>query len=108
MFNCLVSPVIEYSCEVWGFCQADKLDTIYLGFLKTILGVRKTTPSVFIYRELNLYPLKLKRYLRIFKYWLKILELPAQNPVKIIYNVLKEDTHVNPQTTNWVKLLKRF
>ena len=59
MFNCLVIPVMEYACEVWGFCTADTLDTLYLGFLKSILGVRKSTPTVFIYRELYI-PFKIK------------------------------------------------
>ena len=108
MFHCLVSPVLENACEIWGFCQADKLDTIYLGFLKSVLGVRKSTPSVFVYRELNLYPLKLNRCLRIFKYWLKILSLPSNNPVKLVYNILKEDSQVQPQTVNWVSLLKKM
>ena len=108
VFNCLVIPVIEYACEIWGFCAADKLDTFYLGFLKSILGVRKTTPSVFIYRELNIYPLKLKRYMRIFKYWLKIIALPDHEPVKSVYNVLKNDVTTSPDTVNWVSLLKKL
>ena len=108
VFNCLVLPNIEYACEIWGFCAAEKLDTFYLGFLKSILGVRKTTPSVFIYRELNIYPLKLRRYLRIFKYWLKIIELPDNEPVKGVYNILKEDIIDSPDTANWVSLLKKI
>ena len=108
VFNCLVIPVLEYACEIWGFCAADKLDTFYLGFLKSILGVRKTTPSVFIYRELNIYPLKLRRYIRIFKYWLKIIALPDHEPVKSVYNVLKDDASSTPDTVNWVSLLKKI
>ena len=70
--------------------------------------MRKTTPSVFIYRELNIYPLKLRRYLRIFKYWLKIIELPDTEPVKSVYNILKEDIIDSPDTVNWVSLLKKI
>ena len=105
LFNCLILPILENACEVWGYCQADKLDTLYLGFLKSVLGVRKTTPSVFIYRELNIYPLKLNRKLRIFKYWLKILSLPENNPVKAVYNMLRNDLDLQPDTLNWVALL---
>ena len=108
LFNCFISPVIENACEVWGFCKADKLDTLYLGFLKSILGVRKSTPSVFIYRELNLYPLKLNRYIRIFKYWLKIKSLPTNNPVKAVYNMLKNDLDLQPEVVNWVSLFVKL
>ena len=108
VFNCLVLPNIEYACEIWGFCAAEKLDTFYFGFLKSILGVRNTTPSVYIYKELNIYSLKLRRYLRIFKYWLKIIELPDTEPVKSVYNILKEDIIASPDTVNWVSLLKKI
>ena len=108
LFNCFISPVIENACEVWGFCKADKLDTLYLGFLKSILGVRKSIPSVFIYRELNLYPLKLNRYIRIFKYWLKIKDLHTNNPVKAVYNMLKNDYDSQPDVINWVSLFVKL
>ena len=108
LFNCLILPILENACEVWGYCQADKLDTLFLGFLKSVLGVRKSTPSVFIYRELNIYPLKLNRYLRIFKYWLKILSLPDNNPVKAVYKLLKNDLESQPDTINWVALLVKM
>lgn len=108
LFNCLISSIIENACEVWGFCKADPLDTLYLGFLKSILGVRKSTPSFFIYRELTLHPLKLNRYIRIFKYWLKLLALPLNNPVKGVYNVLKNDFESQPDAVNWVSLLVKL
>ena len=67
LFESLVKPVILYGCEIWGFCKAKRLDTFYLRFLKHNLYVRKTTPTCFVYRECNVYPLYITRLLRMIK-----------------------------------------
>jgi len=51
LFNSLVEPVLSYGSEVWGFSQADKLETLYLRYLKNMLCVRSSTPSCFVYRN---------------------------------------------------------
>ena len=106
LFNSLVEPVMSYACESWGLREADKLEKIHLAFLKSILGVRKSTPSAFIYRELGVYPLILKRKIRVIKYWLKILSLSDQNPVKQMYNVLLSELSTNDRTVNWASLVR--
>ena len=97
---------MSYACEVWGFCKAEQLDRMYLGFLKSILCVRKTVPTAFVYNELGLFPLIIIRQLRILKYWFKILNMHDKNPIKIIYKLLVSDLEVNVGTQNWVSLLK--
>ena len=106
LFNAIVLPRITYGCEIWGFCEADKLEKLYLGFLKSLLGVKKNTPTSFIYSELGVYPLLLIRLERILKFWLKILNLKESNPVKIIYNTLVKDLEEKENVTNWAGLLK--
>ena len=73
LFDTLVLPVLNYGSEIWGFSQADKLETFYLGFLKNTLSVRKSTPTSFVYKELDVLPLITHRLTRIFKFWLKII-----------------------------------
>ena len=31
---------MNYSAEVWGFCKADKIETVHLQFCKRLLGVK--------------------------------------------------------------------
>lgn len=108
LFNSLVLPILYYSCEVWGFCKADQLEKMYLGFLKSILGVRKTVPTSFIYRELGLFPMAICRKIRILKYWFKIVNMKDTNPVKITYNQLVRDLEEDSSVTNWASLLKQL
>ena len=106
LFKSLVLPKLTYSCEIWGFCEAEPLEKIHRSFLKSILGVRKTVPNAFVYRELKQEPIINIRLCRIVKYWLKILRLKDSNPVKIVYINLKRDMEEDQSIINWVSLLK--
>ena len=108
LFDTLVLPVLNYGSEIWGFSDADKLETFYLGFLKNTLSVRISTPSAFIYKELNVLPLKTYRLIRIFKFWLKIIHLPDSSLVKRVYNLMISDMESTHNISNWVSLLKNM
>ena len=61
-----------YSSVIWGGEYSVKMDSLYLDFLKCILGVKKSTPTYTVYKELNVEPLINTRYIRVIKYWLKV------------------------------------
>lgn len=87
LFNSLVKSVLCYGCEIWGFSEAKKHETIHLKFLKQTLCVRKNVPNCFVYNECKMYPLYITRTMRIINYWLKILSLNEHSPIKKIYNI---------------------
>ena len=105
LFKAMVCPVLSYACELWGFCEADQLERLYLGFMKSILCVKKSTPSVCIYREFQTTTLKCDRLIRIVKFWLKILKLGSNKPLRKIYNLLLNDAQEN-KSINWVSLVR--
>ncbi len=44
LFNTLVCSITSYACEVWvHFMKIKTIEVLYQGFLKSLLGVRKTT-----------------------------------------------------------------
>ena len=55
LFDKLVSPVMLYSCEVWGFEKTERLEKLHLKFLKHILKVKTNTCSNMVYGELGRY-----------------------------------------------------
>ena len=91
LFHSLVGFVMSYSCEIWDFKEAEELEKIYIGFLKSILGVKKATPSAYFYTELGAHPLSLKITERIMNYWFKILNLENSNPIKKMYYILLDN-----------------
>ena len=108
LFNTLVLPILNYGSEIWGFSKAEKLDILYLGYMKSILGVRRSTPSAFIYKELNILPLIKIRHIKIFKYWLKVINLPANCLVKKLYNSTINDMESEQICVNWAYLVKNM
>ena len=41
LFDKLITPILNYSCEVWGFRQANQVERVHLSFCKKLLGVKK-------------------------------------------------------------------
>ena len=66
MFNTMISPILLYECEVWGFENNDaigigieSLHSLFLQFYKISLGVKKSTPNCILYGELGRYPIEI-------------------------------------------------
>ena len=112
LFNSLVASVLSYSCEIWGFAEAKKVEQVQLKFLKQILKVRKNTPSCIVYKECNVYPLQLVRLFRIISYWIKIIKLDINDPRRIIYDtslILHPNVNLLETTSNcWAINVKRI
>ena len=99
---------MNYSAEVWGFCKADKIETVHLQFCKRLLGVKQCSQNDFIYGELGRTSFQTKRYLMIIKYWLKIVLCQENRLIKIIYDMMLNDMKSMPHKENWAKLVKQL
>ena len=108
LFDKLISPILNYSCEVWGFCQANAVERVHMQFCKKLLGVKKTTQNDFIYGELGRENYATKRSFIIIKYWFKILQTPENKYVKIIYNMMIRDIEELPNKANWASLVRNL
>ena len=73
LFDKLVTPILNYGCEVWGFAHANAIERVHMQFCKKALGVKKSTQNDFVYAELGKTSYLSKRYFMIIKYWFKIL-----------------------------------
>ena len=98
MFDSLVSSVINYGSEIWGFHHAKDVETIHNKFCRFALKVRKNTPVSFVIGELGHLPMHIVRKQRILKYWLKIV---INKPIFVydVYKLLHNDA--NSGKTNW-------
>jgi hypothetical protein len=74
LFDSFVGSVLNYSCAVWGFSKSKDLERIHLKFCKSILGVKQSTCTAAVYSEIGRYPLFIKRYEQIIKYWLNVIQ----------------------------------
>jgi hypothetical protein len=73
LFDAMVSLILHYGSEVWGFHTAIDIEKVHIKFLKQILGVRAQTPNNAVYGETGRFPLYVLRQVRVIKYWHKII-----------------------------------
>jgi hypothetical protein len=94
--------ILNYSAEVWGYTKCQEIERIHLKFCKHILNVKLSTSNVGVYGELARFPLYINRYIRIFKFWLKILNT-KNCVIRKIYDLMLEDEKVN-----WANNVKKL
>jgi hypothetical protein len=81
LFKAVVMPSLMYGCEVWGaglltggmFGSTDEPCRMRLGFFRTLLGVRNSTATLAMLRELGEYPLHLLLVRQLVKFWNKVM-----------------------------------
>ena len=108
LFDKLIAPILNYSCEVWGFIQVNAIERVHLQFCKKLLGVNKSTQNDFVYGELGRTNYISKRYAIIIKYWFKILTAPENKYIKLVYNMMLSDLELFPNKVNWVSLVRHL
>ena len=108
LFDKLVSPILNYAAEVWGFFQATHIERVHLQFCKRLLGVKKTTQNNFVYGELGRINFQTRRFFIILKYWLKIVNTDENKFIKCIYQTMLTDIDINDRKTNWALLVKKL
>lgn len=108
LFDKLVSPILDYSSEVWGFSQAKQIERVHLKFCKSLLGVKQSTQNNFIYGELGRTNYQTKRHYKIIKYWLKVITSEDNKYISYIYKLMIDDIDSNPRKSNWALLVKNL
>jgi len=53
LFDILISSILNYGSEVWGFVKGSSVERLHLQFLKRVLGVKRNTQNDFIYGEVG-------------------------------------------------------
>jgi hypothetical protein len=52
-FDSLLTPIILYCSEIWGFGCISNIEKIHLQFCKRVISVRSSTPNFMVYGELG-------------------------------------------------------
>lgn len=105
LFDAFVSSILNYSCEVWGNVKSKDLERIHLKFCKRMLNVKISASNAGIYGELGRYPLYVNRYVRVIKYWFKIVN--SDNCImKTLYDCALVDCYNGK--SNWASNVKNL
>ncbi len=89
LFDSLILPLMDYSSELWSSKSVvDALDVFHLGYMKRILGVRPSTPTLAVYGELGRQPVSYRLEMNKLKYFHRLCNLPSHSITKKVYNKL--------------------
>ena len=108
LFDKMVMPVLSYGCEIWGFYPAKAIEQVHKDFCKSILKVKRSTMNENMYGELERIPLIVQKYIRIVKYWLKILNIKQTRLTKVLYNVQFNALTNSHTIVNWVSKVRNL
>ena len=75
LFESMVLPVAMYGCEVWGCYDLSVFEKLQLKFLKILLKLKTSTPSVMVYGECGKVPLAIKIKVRMISYWTRLISM---------------------------------
>ena len=65
LFDELITPILNYASEVWGFDHGKAIERVHLQFCKQILKVKRSTQNDFVYGELGRIDFQCMRYFNI-------------------------------------------
>ena len=105
MFDKLISPILNYCSETWGFCQASQVERTHKLFCKQLLGVKTSIQNDLIYGELGRTNYYTRRLFSIIKYWFKVISTKDRKYVKQIYYLMLDDIASNPNVKNWASMV---
>ena len=106
LFDKLVTPILNYGCEVWGFSQARVIERVHLQFCKRLLCVKTSTQNDFVYGELGRTDFYTRRVYIIIKYWLKVIATDERKYIQTVYKLMLNDLESNNRIINWAQLIK--
>ena len=105
MFDSYILPILEYNSILWSQnSPKPEIEKVQLGFLKSVINVRKQTPTLAVYAETGRFPIIIRQKLAILKYWARLLKLPSHD---ILNKCLKiqETLHNNGQDNFYSKVI---
>lgn len=105
MFDTQISPILEYSSEVWfNNKEIETLEKIHIGYMKRILKVKTSTSTIPLYAEFGRFSIAQKMKLRVINYWKRIMSLEQSNLVRQAYHSLMELNRLNQP--NWCTVVQ--
>lgn len=90
LFDTMVSPILLYGSEVWGYEDNSIIESLYLSFYKMILKVKKSTPNCIIYGELGRYPSDIFIKSRMIGFWKRIICGKKDKICSVLYKLMYE------------------
>lgn len=102
LFDRMITPVLTYGGEVWGYDNNDMLEKLHLRFCKYILNVKKSTSSIMVYGELGRFPVDITIKVQMVSYWAKLITGDESKLSVMLYQKLLDLYRRNIFKSKWL------
>lgn len=108
LFDSVVKPILLYGCDVWGFHDCKIIERFHLKFLKNVLKVKPSTPSIIVYGELGRNPLLIDVKVKMLCFWCKLVTGNRDKLSYIMYKLMLELHLSDIVHSNWILCIKNI
>ena len=106
LFDQLVTPILLYGSEVWGYMKLDQIERLHKLFLKSLLRLNKGTANCMAYGEVGRLPLQHTVNKRMVSYWIRLLHGKEAKLSYTLYTLLKKLHDKNIFKSKWITKIK--
>ena len=110
LFHKLITPILTYNCEFWGFSEThlEMIETLHLKYIRFILKLNNSTPKPMLYGETGEMPIKIVIITRIICYLAKLRGMEGTSLAKTMFKAMMKMHLRGGYTTRWLAGVLRY
>jgi hypothetical protein len=106
IFDSMVTPILTYGAELWGFECNKHIEQVHSKFCKDFLGVNTFVNDSMALGECGRFPIAVNYHMKFVRYWVRLIEMENHRYPKQCYLMLKTQDSVG--RNNWVTKVREF
>lgn len=104
LFDAMVTPILTYSADIWGFKVRDEIENVHIKFCKRVACLHQNVANFFALSECGRLPLSINYKSKCVKYWAKLTQMDKHRYPRQCYIMLRQ--HDDAGRSNWVTQVK--
>ena len=104
LFDSIVTPILCYGSDIWGFEYSKQIEKIHSQFCKRYIGLHQNAADFFALSECGRYPLAVTYMTQCIKYWVRLVQMPNHRYPKQCYNMLRSSAAAGK--INWASCVR--
>ena len=106
LFDSMLSPILLYGSEVWGYENIAIISQFQLKFYKYMLKLKMSTPTIMVMGELGACPIENKIYSNMLNFWGRLISGKQDKISSILYRTMYNLHEKGIVHCEWVAKIK--
>lgn len=106
LFDTMITPILLYGSEVWGFENLNIIESFYLKYCKMVLRLKPCTANCMLCGELGVISLSIFIKSRVLCYWSKLFNAKDDKIGNVLYRTMLSLHNMNVTQCPWISFVK--